>query len=281
MPTRTFNFRIFTTLSLLFIAPSFAYSATNDIPKGYKLVWADEFSGKGYPDSRFWDYDTSGNRLKWYHNERQYYTSKRLENARVENGVLIIEARQEALSGLPGWVGQEFSSVRLITKGRKSFKYGFFEIRAKLPCAVGSWPAIWMLGETPNGRWPDDGEIDIMEQVGFKPNEIHGSIHTRYTKDRKFRLKGTTTVKDNCSSFHNYQVHWQKNSITFLVDGLPYYSVRNKVGTYEYWPFNHKFYLILNIAVGGAWGAQKGIKPEEFPVQMEVDYVRVYQSESR
>src|SRR5215203_2246485 len=136
-----------------------------------KLVWSDEFDKNGLPDSTKWNYDVGGD--GWGNNELQYYTSKRKENARVDSGLLIIEARKEDMKG------NKYTSARLVSKGKGDWTYGRFEIKARLPKGVGTWPAIWMLGSATPLEWPDDGEIDIMEHVGFDPGVVHASIHTR------------------------------------------------------------------------------------------------------
>jgi beta-glucanase (GH16 family) len=241
------------------------------VPSGYTLVWSDEFSNSGLPDSKKWNYDTRGNKDFWWHNERQYYSTGRAENARVENGHLIIEARKEALSEARDWMGQEYSSARLITARKAAWQYGFFDVRAKLACGRGAWPAIWLLSD--GGQWPQDGEIDIMEQVGHEPGKIHSTLHS----STKETMEGHADIQNTCGEYHNYQLDWRKDGMTFMVDGQPIYVVDKRDRGYESWPFDHKFYLILNVTVGGAWGAQKGIDPDAFPSQMDVDYVRVYQ----
>jgi len=137
-------------------------------PAGYRLVWADEFDTDGLPDPSRWSYDTMSNRSGWANEERQYYAAARHENSRVENGVLIIEARRERTRAFKDTGGQHYTSARLVTSGHMSWTYGFFEIRAKLPCGRGTWPAIWMLPEDwSRGKWPLPGEIDIMEAVNL------------------------------------------------------------------------------------------------------------------
>jgi beta-glucanase (GH16 family) len=242
------------------------------IPSNYKLAWSDEFSIPGHPDPNKWGYDTQGNSQFWWHNERQYYSEDRLENSRIEDGHLVIEVRKEALPQAKGWVGQEYTSARLVTAGHRSWRYGFFDVRAKLACGTGAWPAIWLLSDT--GRWPRDGEIDIMEQVGHEPGIIHSTLHTSSPED----MSGRAAIPDTCGAFHNYQLDWRKDEMTFLVDGHEIYQIKKGDRNYNSWPFDHSFYLLLNVAVGGAWGAQKGIDPNAFPSQMDVDYVRVYQS---
>ena len=249
-------------------------------PEGYELVWADEFDIQGLPDAAKWDYDTSRNKDGWWNEERQYYAKSRLQNARTENGHLIIEARKDGdqLNAFPDYGDQEYSSARLFTKGKASWKYGYFEMRAKLPCGRGLWPAIWTLPED-QGQWPDSGEIDIMEYVGHDPRTFHATVHTRdYNHINKTQIGDTVTVPTACSHFHTHSLLWTPKAITVAVDGRPYFRYENDGKGHGSWPFDQAHHIILNIAVGGTWGGQKGIDAKAFPAQMEVDYVRVYQS---
>jgi beta-glucanase (GH16 family) len=159
---------------------SAAEGASIGVPNGHRLVWSDDFEGRGLPDAAKWSYDTAFNKNGWHNREKQYYSAARAKNARLRNGRLIIEAHREQLDPklFPDWGGQLYSSARLVTRGKARWTYGYFEARAKLPCAVGTWPAIWTLADKPNMKWPDDGEIDIMEHVGFNPNVVHQTIHT-------------------------------------------------------------------------------------------------------
>ena len=238
-----------------------------------KLVWADEFERAGLPDSTKWGYDVGGN--GWGNNELQYYTSRRAENARVEGGKLVIEARKD------GFQGKNYSSARLLTRDKNTWTYGRFEAMAKLPKGVGTWPAVWMLGKNISSvGWPRCGEIDIMEHVGFDEGVVHGTIHTEAYNHGKNTQKGNqTTVKDVASAFHLYAVEWTADQMDFFVDDQKYYTVqRSALGSSEaQWPFTQPFFLILNVAVGGNWGGQKGVDETIWPQRMEVDYVRVYQ----
>ena len=171
----------------------------------------------GLPDATKWSYDIERNSAGWFNNELQYYGNARVENSRVENGMLVITARREDLStaGLPDWSGQRYSSARLVTRDKASWTYGFIEVRAKLPCGVGTWPAIWTLSMPPQTGWPDDGEIDIMEHVGFDPGVVHGTVHTgAYNHTRGNQRSATTNVADACNEFHRYQMTWSASRIT-------------------------------------------------------------------
>lgn len=236
----------------------------------WKLVWSDEFNYSGLPDSTKWTAEVGGH--GWGNNEMQFYTANRKENARVENGMLIIEARKEK------WEGKDYTSARLVTKGKGDFLYGKIEVRAKLPKGRGTWPAIWMLGSKTPFEWPDDGEIDIMEHVGFNQGFIHGSVHCKKYYHSIGTQKTDTTFLNDCSeNFHVYGLEWTKEEIKVSVDGKVFFEFKNEHTGYDAWPFDNKFHLLLNVAVGGFWGGAKGVDESIWPQQMEVDYVRVYQ----
>ncbi|KAK6019962.1 licheninase [Ostertagia ostertagi] len=238
--------------------------------KKWKLTWSDEFNYQGHPDSSKWTAEMGGH--GWGNNESQYYTSGRLENARVENGMLIIEARKEK------WQENDYTSARLITKGKGDWQYGKIEARARLPKGRGTWPAIWMLASKDPLLWPDDGEIDIMEHVGFHQGYIHGSIHCKKYNHVIGTQKTDTIVVPDCSEqFHIYSVEWNKDSVKVGVDNNTYFRFENEKSGYAAWPFDNKMHLLLNIAVGGNWGGQQGIDSTIWPQRMEIDYVRVYQ----
>jgi beta-glucanase (GH16 family) len=247
--------------------------AAGPAPAGYRLVWADEFDAAGLPDTTRWAYDTDRNRLGWYNNERQYYAAARAENSRVADGKLHITARLESLSTAADWGGQRYTSARLITRGKAAWTYGFFEIRAKLPCGRGTWPAIWTLGT--GGIWPDDGEIDIMEQVGSNPTRVFGTVHTRAGSGGA-STGAATQVNDACTAFRDYQMHWTANEITVGVDGVVYFRYANPGTGRDRWPFNAPQYLLLNIAIGGTLGG--AVDDGIFPVTMEIEHVRVWQA---
>lgn len=238
-----------------------------------KLVWADEFDRPGLPDSTKWAYEVGGN--GWGNNEQQFYTSRRAENARVEDGNLIIEARKEA------YQGKNYTSARLLTQGKTAWMYGRIEARAKLPKGVGTWPAVWMLGKNISTvGWPRGGEIDIMEHVGFDEGVVHGTVHTEaYNHNKKTQKGNQLNVKNVTTDFHLYAIEWSTDRIDFFVDDQKFYTVQKSElgGTEAQWPFDQPYYLLLNVAVGGNWGGQKGVDETIWPQRMEVDYVRVYQ----
>jgi len=239
----------------------------------YELVWNDEFEYEGLPDPDKWGYDTEGNATGWGNNEEQYYTEARLENARVSEGVLTITARKEEYEGF------EYTSARLRTKSKGDWLYGKVEVRAKLPDGRGMWPAIWMLPtDWAYGNWPASGEIDIMENVGYDPWVIVASVHTEsYNHMIGTQKNATITVEDCYTNFHVYAVEWEKDEIRVYVDDTRYFTFKNEGAGYKVWPFNQRFHLLLNVAVGGNWGGAQGIDDSIFPRSMVVDYVRVYQ----
>jgi len=255
----------------------------------WKLVWSDEFDKAGPPDAKKWDYEVGFLR----NNEAQFYTKARTENARVEDGHLVIEARREKYknpdfkpdsgSGNRGRRGQEYAeytSASLITKGKAAWTHGRVEVRAKMPTARGTWPAIWMLGTNiKEVGWPRCGEIDIMEFVGFEPGIIHANVHTHKYNHTKGNGKGDKiTIADASKEYHVYAVEWDGEKMDFFVDKQKYFTYHNEKSGTDAWPFDKDQYLILNLAIGGAWGGQKGIDENAFPQQYCIDYVRVYQA---
>jgi len=273
----------FAVLLVLLLTACLACHRPTAIPEGYgrgalKLVWSDEFDYTGLPNSAKWGYDVGA--TGWGNQELQDYTSHRLENARVQDGQLIIEARRD------GPKNQPYTSARLVSKGKGDWTYGRFEVRAKLPSGRGTWPAIWMLPTLKSYGdvgWPDNGEIDIMEHVGFDPDVIHGSAHTRaYYHSIGSQKTAAITVPNSRTQFNVYAVEWTPEEIRWYVNGNQYFAFKNERLTnqsadYKQWPFDKPFHLILNIAIGGTWGGAQGIDDSIWPQRMEIDYVRVYQ----
>ncbi len=247
--------------------------ATKEEPK---LVWSDEFNYTGSPDSSRWNYDLGDgcpNVCGWGNNEMEYYT-KDAKNVRVENDLLIIEAHKDSLGG------KAYTSTRMVSKFKGDWLYGRIEVKAKLPKGKGTWPAIWMLStEWKYGGWPASGEIDIMEHVGYDPGVVHGTIHTEsYNHVKKTQKEEKITVADAQDAFHVYAIDWTKDKMDFYVDDKMYHSVSRAANdTFNEWPFDQKFHLIMNVAVGGNWGGAQGVDESIWPQKMEVDYVRVYQ----
>ncbi len=241
-----------------------------------KLVWSDEFDKAGSPDDGKWNYDLGDgcpDVCGWGNNELEYYT-KDSRNIRVENGRLIIEAHREDKGGKP------YTSTRIVSKGKGDWLYGRIEVMAKLPRGKGTWPAIWMLStDWKYGGWPASGEIDIMEHVGYDPNVVHGTIHTEtYNHSKGTQKEGKITIPDSQDKFHLYAIEWTTEKIDFFVDDKKYHTVTKAHNEdYKGWPFDQRFHLIMNLAVGGNWGGAKGVDESIWPQRMEVDYVRVYQ----
>ena len=241
--------------------------------KEYQLVWEDDFNGNGKPDPSKWGYELGYIR----NNEAQLYTNN-LANVRVENGTLIIESIKEEIS--MGGETAQYSSASIITKNKASWTYGKIEVKAKIAGGRGLWPAIWMLGDNISEvGWPKCGEIDIMEHVGFKSDQVFANIHTKSFNHTIGTGKGdAATITNPYNEYHVYAIEWTKEKIDISLDNNVYFTF-NKLSNYslDEWPFDQSFYLILNVAVGGSWGGQEGIDDTVFPEKMTVDYVKVYQ----
>ena len=243
-----------------------------DVPAGYSLVWSDEFDGNGLPDQTKWNDDTFANTFDPGNGELEYYTQGRTQNENQSGGVLTITAIKEDRTGDPNYAGQHYSSARIITQNTASWKYGYFEVRAKLPCGAGTWPAIWMLGIGNN--WPATGETDIMEQLGKDPNTIYGTVHD--TSNQAHNGDGSsTTVANACGSFHNYELTWTADQMQIAVDGVVYDTYVNAHTGSDQWPFDQPQYMILNLALGGSWAGP--VDDSALPQSLVIDYVRVYQ----
>jgi beta-glucanase (GH16 family) len=243
-------------------APSDA--CTSDVCEN--LVWSDEFNGTGLPDPSKWGYEQGFVR----NNEAQYYTVARTENCRQENGSLVIEAIKES------YMGASYTSASINTKGKVDFMNGRLEVRAKVPTGRGTWPAAWLLGTNIDMvGWPSCGEIDVMENVGFMPNSIYCTLH--YEGDAGAAANGSKIDLNNptpFADFHVYAMAWSQKEIVLSVDGTPVETYPNDGS--NPWPFGAPEYVLLNLAIGGAWGGQQGIDDTIFPVEYLVDYVRYY-----
>src|SRR5260221_1320403 len=229
-------------------------------------VWTDEFSTNGAPDPSKWTFETGGN--GWGNNELEYYTNG--SNAIIDNGVLKIVAKKESQGG------RNYTSSRMITKNKGDWTYGRVEIKARIPKGVCTWPAIWLLAsDNVYGGWPNSGEIDIMEHVGFDLNKIHFTVHNKTYNggNGKGAEKVISTATD---SFHVYRCDWTPAGIRGFIDNEQYFEYSNINSGFETWPYNQNFFMILNIAVGGNWGGQQGVNDTSFPATMEIDYIKVY-----
>ena len=243
--------------------------------KDWKLVWSDEFNYKGLPNIKKWNYDTIGNSYGWGNGEAQWYTYKCKKNAYVNKGILNITAIKEPTNG------KKYSSARLTTKNKGDWKYGKIEVRAKLPTGNGTWPAIWML-PTDNiyGKWPNSGEIDIMEHVGSHPDTVLSTSHTQAYNHMIGTQKGKNLYLPTATTaFHVYTLEWDTNEWRSYVDGKLYFTFKNEKSGSAAWPYDQRFHLILNLAIGGGLGSKKGIDDAIFPQTLEIDYVRVYQKQ--
>lgn len=236
---------------------------------GWRLVWSDEFAVDGAPDPTKWDHEQG----KVRNDEAQFYTHARPRNARVEDGMLVIEAHREDFDG------SAYTSASLHTKGKASFTRARVEVRAKLPHGRGLWPAIWMLGDSWHEvGWPACGEIDVVEFVGHEPGVVHHNVHTADFNHMRGNGRGTRIpLADASDAFHVYAVEWDRERMTFSIDGAPTFTVSNDGGGIGAWPFDAPFFLLLNVAVGGSWGGQQGIDETVFPQRMTVDWVRVWE----
>ena len=254
----------------------------------WELAWSDEFDGPGL-DANNWTPEIWAPRR--VNDEDQAYTPRR-KNIRVEDGMLVIEAHRE------DYEEAKYTSGRIQSSGKADFLYGRFEIRAKLPRGQGTWPAIWMMPSDPfiyatncssheewHGNpdcdaWPNSGEIDIMEHVGYQMNHVHGTVHTKaYYWAVWEQRKGRVLLDDVADAFHVYALEWSPERIDVFVDDTLYFTYMNEDDGWETWPFDKPFHLIMNIAVGGFWGRAGGpIDDSIFPQRMLVDYARVYRN---
>lgn len=258
--------------------PDVGTEATVLVDERWELRWSDEFDTDGHPNGESWTYDLGDGCPRvcgWGNNELQYYTENDLDNARVEDGHLIIEAHKKDM-------GQKaYTSARLLTRNRLSWSHGKIDVRAKLPTGLGTWPAIWMLPEdNAYGGWPKSGEIDIMEHVGYESDSIYGTVHTEAFN----HMIGTQVDKASYRpkaelEFSTYSLEWDEGRISWYIDGEQYHEFRNEGLSYKEWPFDQPFHLILNMAVGGNWGGKHGVDENIWPQRMVVDYVRVYQKD--
>lgn len=231
--------------------------------------FTDEFSITGKPDTTKWTYDIGGG--GWGNNELEYYTNL-AGNASVSNGILSITAKKEAYNNM------NYTSARLVSKGLGSMLYGRIEVSAKLPSGRGMWPAVWMLSnDNVYGSWPKSGEIDVMENVGYDPNPVYFTIHTQlYNGAIGTQKGGNKSMPDASTVFHKYRVDWTPYAVRGYYDDVLLFTYVNDGQGAPSWPFDQKFHLLLNIAVGGNWGGIKGVDDSAFPTSMQVDYVHFY-----
>lgn len=251
----------------------------------WEMIWSEEFNYQGLPDSTKWKNEKGfvrGHELQWY-------KENSLKNCRVEDGNLILEINKEKVEnpnyeeGHESWKKNrpfaEYTSASVKTKGLFDFTYGRVEVRAKLPTGRGVWPAIWMLGSNISEvGWPDCGEIDILENVGYDPNKAHANIHTKaYNHVIRTNKGDSIEIDAPYENYHVFAINWHKDSIEFFVDDQKYFVFHNEHKGWETWPFDKPQYLIINLALGGGWAGRYGIDDSVFPQKYFIDYVRVYQ----
>lgn len=253
----------------LLILLSCTFGCKAQLNKG-KLVWEENFDGKALNETT-WNYelgDGCPNICGWGNNERQIYTK---DNHTVKDGHLTVTVNKE---------GDKYTSTRITTAGKKEFKYGYIEARAKLPVGHGIWPAFWMLGSNiKQVGWPMAGEIDILEYVGKEPDMVFTSLHTKDSHGNTVNTK-KTKFEDIEEGFHTYAINWTETQIEFFVDGKSVYTFAPTEKTTEVWPFNQPFYFIVNVAVGGNFGGPE-VDDKIFPQEFVVDYIRVYSNGSK
>jgi beta-glucanase (GH16 family) len=242
-------------------------------PEGMELVWSDEFDGDTIDPSN-WTYDIGG--WGWGNGEAQYYTD-RSENARTQNGLLVIELREEQ------YEDSYYTSARLKSQGLQEFQYGRLEARIKVPSGSGTWPAFWMLGsafdsesDDPSRQWPNVGEIDIMEYVGREPDLVIGTIHGPGYSGAGGRSEWNRQEFDLADDFHTYAIDWDAEGIRWFFDGEMYFEITPADLGEREWVFDQPFFFILNLALGGTLGGPIALDLE-YPLHYYVDYVRVYQ----
>ncbi|MBJ7881108.1 glycoside hydrolase family 16 protein [Gelidibacter salicanalis] len=230
-----------------------------------ELIFEEHFNGDAL-DATVWNYelgDGCPNLCGWGNNERQIYTQ---DNVKIQNGYLVITAAYD---------GATYTSGKINTKDNIEFQYGTVEVRAKLAVGKGIWPAIWMLGSNISEvGWPRSGEIDIMEYVGKHPHEIHTTLHTPDSHGQSINTKITTSENIE-EGFHLYKAHWTKDFIKFYIDDALVYTFSPEVKDENTWPFDHPYYLILNLAIGGNFGGPE-VDDTIFPQQFLIDYVKIY-----
>jgi beta-glucanase (GH16 family) len=238
----------------------------------YKQVWSDEFDYNGAPDPEKWSFEIGHGHHGWGNNEAQYYTDAP-GNCRVEDGRLIITADRS---------GDRITSARIHSYGHQSWTYGRFEFRAKLPTGPGTWPAVWMLGDSIHngGSWPLCGEIDFMEHIGRKAGQVHFSLHSAsHNHNKKNQETSFHQIDGILEGFHTYRMDWTPEGFSFYIDNEFYASfVKGSKDGVEEWPFDQPHHLIINLAIGGYWGGE--YSDDIFPARFELEYVRVFQKES-
>jgi beta-glucanase (GH16 family) len=269
------------TVLLLFNAMAIAQDNITPYPGGSnaytKLVWNDEFDADGFPDTNKWRYHQGYG----YNNELHYNTVQRAENIGISGGILTITCRKED-AVIDGAV-REITTASIYSQYKGDWKYGRIEVRAQMPESVkGTWPAIWMMPtQQVYGYWPNSGEIDIMEYVGYAPEKIHFTVHTYNSNHTGSGGLSSSAQSPNLSTkFHIYAVEWFSDRIDWYFDNQKKFTVTNPNTDWHDWPFDQYFYVILNLAFGGSWGGAMGVEKEKLPASYQIDYVRIFQAEN-
>lgn len=278
------RFRLHTVLTAMALILLFfsLESCGIETPPGYQLVWSDEFEKPGSPDPQKWFFEIGGNRYDWYNKEEQNYTTVKGTdaqgpNAWVENGALIIEARKETYTCVETAKTKNYTSARLKTEGMGDWKYGWVQVRAKIPQGKGTWPAIWMLNSQ-GIRYPWGGEIDLMEAIGTKPGTIFTNVWSKENTESGKGSSQSIKLDDPFGTWHIYGLHWTSEKVEIWVDDQLVNTYGRGDGSKEHWPYDYRFHLLLNVALGGEWEGAIDDTIFENPVRMYVDYVRVFQA---
>lgn len=247
------------------VVPDFNKTYTFDS----KASWVQEFNSNGKPDASQWGYDVGGG--GWGNNELEYYTNG--SNVTMSGGNLVITARKQSMGGM------KYTSARLFSKGNGNFLYGRFVVAAKVPAGLGTWPAIWFLPtDKLYGDWPNSGEIDLMEHVGYDPINFYFTVHTSVYNHTLGTQKGSNMSFTNATTeYHVFRLDWTPTSITGYIDDQQIYTfINDGKNDSKSWPFDQKFHLMLNLAIGGDWGGAQGVDDTAFPQSMLIDYIRYY-----
>lgn len=245
------------------------------VPAGYRLVWSDEFDIDGLPDPARWACDTTRNREGATDDEQQYRCGPDPRHAVVRSRRLVMTARRESPRLAADWGGQRYTSTRLVTRGTAQWTYGFFEVRARLPSGRGTRPAIGMPGDA--GRWPRDGALEIMAHAGHERGRVSSAVHMGAAKGTR-PVYGAVRVPAACTRFHDYQMHWTREGVSFGVDGFVHLHCPRPAQAGP-WPFDAPRHLVLDLAIGSHPGSP--VDDRIFPVRFEIEHVRVYQAGQR
>ena len=246
------------------------------VPQGYELTWNDEFNYEGMPDTSHWSYQTGG--YGWTAKELQYYTGADADNVGVQDGSLTITARKKRKGR------NQYTSARLVSKHKGEVKYGYIEVRAKMAKGNGLRSAFWLVGsDVLEAGWPNTGEIDLVEHYGKFPTVVSAAVQTKDNFWSGPGQKGASTqVSDASENYHIYSCLWTKDELVFSVDGQPYFTYGQQPGRGRSgYPFDHPFYMVATLSVGGERGPNAVVDDAAFPAAYKIDYVRIYETPTR